>query len=202
MQKCPKWINKVFGVLPPDNCTANNSWLLLNMYWLLSVKTLNIKLRAGPTAAPKESQGFLALPCTHHTLGGDECSQGASPWGAGGAERQTDLLSSHRRSVHLDQHRLRLLCALVLHHAKSSHGAALILSKLNEKINPRERIQDNIIYCCGTAQILNHQQTHQDQKHEKKIKVSFVSQFFLLPFLCFKVCRRNIQSEKSRRTPE
>lgn len=74
---------------------------------------------------------------THHPLGGDECGQGASPWGAGGAERQTDLLSSHQRSVHLDQHRLRLLGALVLHHAKSSHRAALVLSKLGRKRQSR-----------------------------------------------------------------
>lgn len=74
----------------------------------------------------------LLFQYTHHTLGSNECSQGASPWGAGGTERQTDLLSSHQCSVHLYQHSLSLLCAFILHHTEASHRAAFILSKLQK----------------------------------------------------------------------
>lgn len=69
---------------------------------------------------------------THHTLGSNEGSQGASPWGAGGTERQTDLLSSHQCSVHLYQHSLSLLCAFIFHHTEAAHRAAFILSKLQK----------------------------------------------------------------------
>lgn len=70
---------------------------------------------------------------TYHTLGGDECSQGASPWGARGAEWQAYFLASHDCTVHLYQDSFRLLRTLILHHTKASDRAALILSKLENR---------------------------------------------------------------------
>lgn len=111
------------------NCTCNRVYTNLRLtYCLCSSKQIN--------AYSPNKYGILktcmcvCLFVAHHSLSSDECSKCAAASCSWAAQGQTDLMALDDMPVHLEQHGLRLLCRLILHHPKTSHRTALILGQL------------------------------------------------------------------------